>query len=144
MPDKSNSTGLVSATLGLTFYIEDSHFAPRSPRARAPAGSDSGALSAFDRELDDPGGPRLAREMELERKRGRDSSGSSSSFFDSGSGLSPSSGSGIQEKELWVLCEATMPPIEGQTFPFTRELYLGSMYQTFDHYQSSASSLPST
>ena len=42
------------------------------------------------------------------------------------------------QKELWALCEATMPPIKGTTFPFTREIYLGSLSQTFQHFQSDA------
>ena len=84
VPEKSlESPGLVSATLGLSFQIDESHFAPRA---------------------------RLASD---------------------GSTLMRS-----QEKELWALCEATMPPIEGTTFPFTREVYLGALSQTFDHFQS--------
>jgi hypothetical protein len=31
------------------------------------------------------------------------------------------------KRELWVRCEATMPPIEGMTYPFTREVFLVSM-----------------
>lgn len=89
LPEKSiENPGLVSATLGLSFQIDESHFAPRA---------------------------RLASD---------------------GSTLMRS-----QEKELWALCEATMPPIEGTTFPFTREVYLGSLSQTFDHFQSDANGL---
>lgn len=44
-----------------------------------------------------------------------------------------------RHKELWALCEATMPPIEGSTFPFTREIYLGSLLQTYEPFQSSVS-----
>ena len=89
MPEKSlESPGLVSATLGLSFQIDESHFAPR---ARL-----------------DSDGSTLMRS---------------------------------QEKELWALCEATMPPIEGTVFPFTREVYLGSLSQTFDHFQSTADKL---
>ena len=86
MPEKSlESPGLVSATLGLSFQIDESHFAPR-----ARLGTDGSTLMRS------------------------------------------------QEKELWALCEATMPPIEGTVFPFTREVYLGSLSQTFDHFQSPA------
>lgn len=85
VPEKSDE-GLVSATLGLTFQIDESHYAPRTRL--------------------DSDGSSLVRS---------------------------------QEKELWVLCEATMPPIEGQTFPFTREVFLGSSSRTFDHFQSGAS-----
>lgn len=77
--------GLVSATLGLDFRIDESHFAPRT---------------------------RLASD---------------------GSSLVQSS-----KKELWALCEATMPPIEGTTFPFTREIYLGSLLQTYEPFQSAS------
>eukprot|EP00093_Oithona_nana_P014108 14108.XXX_159006_152440_1 [CDS] Oithona nana genome sequencing. len=79
------SPGLVSATLGLDFTIDESHYAPRT---------------------------KLASD---------------------GSSLVQSS-----QKELWALCEATMPPIKGTTFPFTREIYLGSLSQTFQHFQSDA------
>jgi hypothetical protein len=85
VPDKSRETGLVSATLGLAFEVEESNFAPRS---------------------------RLSSD---------------------GSSMGRSN-----EKEMWALCEATMPPIEGTTFPFTREVYLGSSLQTFDQLQSRA------
>ena len=86
VPEKSlESPGLVSATLGLSFQIDESHFAPR-----ARLGTDGSTLMRS------------------------------------------------QEKELWALCEATMPPIEGTVFPFTREVYLGSLSQTFDHFQSPA------
>ena len=79
------SPGLVSATLGLDFTIDESHYAPRT---------------------------KLASD---------------------GSSLVQSA-----QKELWALCEATMPPIKGTTFPFTREIYLGSLSQTFQHFQSDA------
>ena len=86
MPELSRrSPGLVSATLGLDFTIDESHYAPRT---------------------------KLASD---------------------GSSLVQSS-----QKELWALCEATMPPIKGTTFPFTREIYLGSLSQTFQHFQSDA------
>ena len=80
------SPGLVSATLGLDFRIDASHFAPRT---------------------------RLASD-----------------------GSSRVQG---QHKELWAMCEATMPPIEGTTFPFTREIYLGSLLKSYEPFQSAAS-----
>ena len=83
------SPGLVSATLGLDFTIDESHYAPRT---------------------------KLASD---------------------GSSLVQSA-----QKELWALCEATMPPIKGTTFPFTREIYLGSLSQTFQHFQSDAHRRP--
>ena len=77
---------MVSATLGLDFRIDASHFAPRT---------------------------RLASD-----------------------GSSRVQG---QHKELWAMCEATMPPIEGTTFPFTREIYLGSLLKSYEPFQSAAS-----
>ena len=44
------------------------------------------------------------------------------------------------KKELWVRCEATMPPIEGMTYPFTREVFLGTYARSFDHYHASSKS----
>ena len=88
--EEGSSSGLVSATLGLDFRIDESHFAPRT---------------------------RLASD---------------------GSSLVQS-----QHKELWALCEATMPPIEGTTFPFTREIYLGSLVQTYEPFQSASEAITS-
>jgi hypothetical protein len=42
------------------------------------------------------------------------------------------------KRELWVRCEATMPPIEGMTFPLTRELFLGTFARSFDRYLASS------
>ena len=127
--DKSNETGLVSATLGLTFYIEESHFAPRDLRKR-PSGT-YGPEAGIELGLDGVEVPVGSRE------RPRDPGGGPPGY---GYSAPPS---GIQEKELWVKCEATMPPIEGKTYPFTREAYLGSTFQTFDHYQSKSLKTPS-
>ena len=48
------------------------------------------------------------------------------------------------KRELWVRCEATMPPIEGMTYPFTREVFLGSFARSFDRYQAASSEASSS
>jgi hypothetical protein len=42
------------------------------------------------------------------------------------------------KREMWVRCEATMPPIEGMTFPFTREVFLGTFARSFDRYHATS------
>ena len=44
------------------------------------------------------------------------------------------------KREMWVRCEATMPPIEGMTFPFTREVFLGTYARSFDSYHATSTS----
>ena len=56
-----------------------------------------------------------------------------------------------EERELWVKCEATMPPLGANktVYPFTRNVFLGSLAQSFNRFDSilsssSSSSSPST
>ena len=53
-------------------------------------------------------------------------------------------GSGdVKKRELWVKCEATMPPIDGSVFPYVREVFLGAYESAFNRYESiSASKSP--
>ena len=52
------------------------------------------------------------------------------------------------ERELWVKCEATMPPLGANktVYPFTRNVFLGSLAQSFNRFDSilSSSSASST
>ena len=43
-------------------------------------------------------------------------------------------------RELWVKCEASMPPLEGTVYPYTREVFLGSYVDSFNRFESRSSS----
>ena len=47
-----------------------------------------------------------------------------------------------EERELWVKCEATMPPLGANktVYPFTRNVFLGSLAQSFNRFDSILSS----
>ena len=51
-----------------------------------------------------------------------------------------------QERELWVKCEATMPPLGANktVYPFTRNVFLGSLAQSFNRFDSILSSSSSS
>ena len=44
------------------------------------------------------------------------------------------------QRELWVKCEASMPPLEGTVYPYTREVFLGSYVDSFNRFESRSSS----
>lgn len=54
-----------------------------------------------------------------------------------------SQGHSSKDRELWVKCEATMPPVEGMVFPYNREVFLGSYQQSVKRYDSISSSASS-
>ena len=47
-----------------------------------------------------------------------------------------------EDRELWVKCEATMPPLGANktVYPFTRNVFLGSLAQSFNRFDSILSS----
>ena len=47
-----------------------------------------------------------------------------------------------EERELWVKCEATMPPLGANktVYPFTRNVFLGSLAQSFNRFDSISAS----
>ena len=51
-----------------------------------------------------------------------------------------------EERELWVKCEATMPPLGANktVYPFTRNVFLGSLAQSFNRFDSILSSSSSS
>ena len=118
--DDPDTKGLMSATLGLSFTVEPWHFEVQgtSPRRKT-------SLLAGD--------------------------GSDQSVMDPMTFLSESSSRADYQaeaagggKELWVRCEATMPPIGGSVYPYIREVFLGSKVESFNSFQSiSSSSTPS-
>ena len=58
------------------------------------------------------------------------------------SSKSSKEGDAISERELWVECEATMPPLGANrtVYPYTRQLFLGSLAQSFNRFDSILSS----
>ena len=58
------------------------------------------------------------------------------------SSKSSKEGDGISERELWVECEATMPPLGANrtVYPYTRQLFLGSLAQSFNRFDSISAS----
>ena len=58
------------------------------------------------------------------------------------SSKSSKEGDAISERELWVECEATMPPLGANrtVYPYTRQLFLGSLAQSFNRFDSISAS----
>lgn len=106
VPGRSEN-GLASATLGLSFEIDETH------------------LSKAER----PFVPMVVQDLD-------DNMGTWQTSLTTTTTSSTTFRRRINERELWALCKATMPPIEGTVFPYTREVFLGSFTQTFDHFQS--------
>ena len=119
--DDPDTKGLMSATLGLSFTVEPWHFEVQgtSPRRKTSLLAGDGS----DQSVMDP--------MTF--------LGESSSRTDYQAEAAAGGG-----KELWVRCEATMPPIGGSVYPYIREVFLGSKVESFNSFQSiSSSSTPS-
>ena len=110
----------MSATLGLSFTVEPWHFEVQgtSPRRKTSLLAGDGS----DQSVMDP-----------------------MTFMSESSSGTDSMAAAAGGKELWVRCEATMPPIGGSVYPYIREVFLGSEVETFNSFQSiSSSSTPST
>ena len=112
----------MSATLGLSFTVEPWHFQPQGSTRRTkhqladnPADDKPVILG---NELLHASGGRIEGNTWHGAKRG---------------------GGGSGQRELWVKCEASMPPLAGTVYPYTREVFLGSYVDSFNRFQSISS-----
>ena len=102
--------GLMSATLGLSFTVEPWHFQTQGAKGRRTSISTNPNSLVIENEMGAGG----ISEQVVVRHSG--------------------------QRELWVKCEASMPPLEGTVYPYTREVFLGSYVDSFNRFESRSSS----